>query len=122
MKGQKEAVIEQVLTRLPGFKLGSDVALVMLTKEQLEAIKLIIGVDIMNAVIEYSKPLVKEEVMAYARSMVMNHLKKAKELNGGQTYGKTTTEVKASAHVKALKGIDFSVIPEDLSEFVKTLV
>lgn len=121
MKGQKEAVIELVMACLPSFQPG-DVALVMLTKDQLEDIKRQIGTDICNGLIEYSKAPDFSDAYPYARSMVMNHLKKAKELNGNQTYGKTTAQVKATAQDKALKDIDMSVLPTDLSEFVKTLV
>jgi hypothetical protein len=122
MLGQKEAVIKAVLGKLPGFTKCRDVALVMLSNKQLEDIKQDIGNDIMTANVEYSKPLIRSEVMAYARSMVMNHLKKARELNGNQVYGKTTSEVQNLSKNKALSSINMSVIPNDLAEFVKTLV
>lgn len=123
MKGQKQAVVEAVETLLPGFVRGSDVALVMLTKDQLEKVKWDIATDIVGGKIEYGKDASQiNEVHAYARSMVMNHLKKAKELNGGQVYGKTTAQVAVVKQSKALSSIDMSLLPEDLSEFVKTLV
>jgi len=123
MKGQKQAVVDYVLGCLPAFVKGQDIALMQLTKEQLESIKFSIAEDIALGRVEYSKDITKiAEVTAYARSMVMNHLKKAKELNGGVTYGKTTAEVAVVAKNKALSDIDMSVLPEDLSEFVKTLV
>ena len=123
MKGQKQAVVELVKNYLPTFVPFQDVALVMLTKNQLEDLKTEIAVNIGHGLIEYSKNKTNtNEVTSYARSCVMNHLKKAKELNGNQTYGKTTTKVTAIAKSKALDGINVSLLPQDLLEFVNSLV
>jgi hypothetical protein len=123
MKGQKQAVVDYVLGCLPLFQKGKDIALMQLTKDQLESIKFSVAEDIALGRVEYGKdPHNRAEVTAYARSMVMNHLKKAKELNGGVTYGKTTAQVATLTKNKALSDIDMEVLPEDLSEFVKTLV
>jgi hypothetical protein len=124
MRGQKQAVVEYVKAYLPNFKLG-DIALMMLTKNQLEEIKTLVGNDIYAGRVEYSKARNSvAECRAYASSMVMNHLKKAKELNGGQTYsgGSTSTKVSATKNNKVLAGINFDLLPEDLAEFVQTLV
>lgn len=121
MKGQKQAVVEYVMACLPAFKPG-DVALMMLTRDQLETIKKQVGDDMYSGVVEYGKAPDFTEVYQYARSMVMNHLKKAKELNGGVTYGKTATEVSVTNKTKSLAGIDTSILTEDLHEFVKNLV
>ena len=125
MIGQKDAVVKAVKTLLPGFLPYRDIALVMLTKDQLEAIKMSIGNDILYSVIEYSKDRTnRAEVVSYARSMVMNHLKKCKELNGNQTYSTnpTPTTAKEKTVDKTIAGINMEILPEELQDFVKTLV
>ena len=122
MKGQKEAVVELVLRELSGFKQYQDIALIMLTKDQLELIKREVGEGIMAGTIEYSKPLDRDEVMAYARSCVMNHIKKGKELNGNQVYGQTQASVQLSATQKKLSSLNVDSLPEELKEYVKGLV
>lgn len=128
--GQKEAVVAEVLKQLPTFQKQIDNALLKLSSIQLEAIKAAIGQDILLGNIEYSKSLTNHaEVRSYARSMVMNHLKKAKELNGGHSYvsnpsgnsnaSPRTTRVKEKL---APKGVNPDLLPEDLKELVKTLV
>jgi len=123
---QKDAVVKAVRAVLPNMVMHKDIALVMLTKDQLENIKYQIGHGILDGSIEYSKDRTNTaEVMSYARSMVMNHLKKAKELNGGQVYGGSTTASTAQKIVnpeKALSGIDMEHLPTELKEFVKTIV
>jgi hypothetical protein len=57
----------------------------------------------------------------------MNHIKKAKELNGGYAYvsNTTTSSDKEVVRVKediAPKGVDLDLLPEELKEFAKTLV
>lgn len=121
--GQKAAVVAAVKSHLPNFVPYQQVALVMLSKDQLEAIKISIARDIEAGCIEYSKDYLNwSEVLPYARSMVMNHLKKAKELNGNQTYGKTTAQVATVAKSKALSDIDMELLPNDLAQFVQNLV
>jgi len=69
MKGQKQAVVEAVQRMLPNFNLYKDIALVMLTSNQLESLKHEIGHGIYMNQIEYSKDLTSgPEVFAYARS------------------------------------------------------
>lgn len=123
MKGQKEAVIEAVEACLPGFVKYADIALMMLTQDQLESIKVSIARDIEAGVIEYGKDHLNwAEVRPYARSMVMNHLKKAKELNGNVTYGSTVAQVASTKLSKSLSSIKMDILPNELAEFVKTLV
>jgi hypothetical protein len=134
MKGQKEAVIEEVLLTLPGFTKYSDNAILTLTEGQLEVIKNNIFNGIINQTIEYGKdPNNHSEARTYARSMVMNHLKKAKELNGGHTYTNSTNTTTSGntqgitrpvrTKVKiAPKGVNPDLLTEELQEFVKTLV
>ena len=122
MKGQKVAVVEKVKQLLPNFNPYKDIALVMLTNHQLELLKREIGDDILAGHIEYSKDNSDyTEVRAYARSMVMNHLKKAKELNGNQIYGVGVLSPTAK-QPRVLTTINTEILSEDLKEFVKTLV
>jgi hypothetical protein len=122
VKGQKAAILEAVKLMLPAFVPYKDIALVMLTKDQLESLKHQVGVDIIGGVIEYSKPLIDHEVMSYARSMVMNHMKKARELNGNQVYGVgQAVSAKPPKMPKAFASINLDILPDYLKEYVKTL-
>jgi hypothetical protein len=121
MKGQKEAVLEVVQRMLPNFNLYKDIALVMLTRDQLESLKYEIGQGIIAGQIEYSKPLLNHEAITYARSMVMNHLKKAKELNGNQIYGVGPAVVQSKSS-KVLLSVNLDILPDDLKTYVGTLV
>jgi len=130
-KGQKEAVVEQVLLAIPEFILRSDNALTMLSLQQLNDIKANIFNGIINSTIDYGKdPNNRIEANSYARSMVMNHLKKAKELNGGNVLKQSTivTQSNIVAHVPKLKnklapkGVSLDLLPEDLKEFAMSLV
>lgn len=121
--GQKDAVIAEVLTRLPGFQKNVDNALTQLSSTQLEDIKTVIYTGIINGHIEYSKDITDlTECRSYARSMVMNHLKKAKELNGGVTQQSSPKEPKAKQSSSAPKGVNLDLLPEDLRAYAKTLV
>lgn len=122
MKGQKEAVVELVKQALPTFRPYMDMALVMLSKHQLERIKEDVGLAIMSGTIDYGKPLIRHEVMAYARSMVMNHLKKARELNGNQVYGSTPAMVQSKLASKKLSTINMDLLSDELKTFVRSLV
>lgn len=139
-KGQKEAVIEQVLIQVPTFKKYVDNAILVLSNLQLELIKNEIQSQIGQGLIEYSKDKTNgAEVRTYARSMVMNHLKKAKELNGGHVF-KAAASVGITGDIDgtgtsspsprtvrtkiklAPKGVNPDLLPEDLKEYVKSLV
>lgn len=128
IKSQKDAVIEQVLKELPTFIKGKDNALLLLTTNQLNAVKINVAHGILNREISYSKDLNKAaEVHAYARSMVMNHLKKAKELNGGnmqRTIAKSSAGNNSMApiKIKTPKGVDLTLLSEELKELVLKLV
>ncbi len=127
-KGQKEAVVEEVKLALgASFVPYSTNAILVLSSQQLEDIKANIFNGIINGTIEYGKdPNNHSEARSYARSMVMNHLKKAKELNGGHTYQTSTTSgVPKTVRVKAKvgpKGVNMDILPDELKEFAKTLV
>lgn len=127
MNGQKEAIINAIKKILPNFTVGVDNALILLSNIQLEQIKKEIKEGILNKTIAYSKDTTNlGEVTNYSRSCVMNHLKKAKELNGGfkmvtpaESGEPKTTRVKIK---EAPKGVDPSLLPDDLKEFAKSLV
>ena len=134
-KGQKESVVEEILLQVPTFKKHVDNAILVLSSSQLENVKANIFNGIINGLIEYSKdPHNHAEVRSYARSMVMNHIKKAKELNGGHIYttvnasnavasGSSTTVRTVRQKLKlAPKGVNPDLLPEDLREYVKSLV
>lgn len=128
--GQKAAVIKEVINCLPAFVQGTDNAILLLSSAQLESIKELIYADICAGFIEYSKDVTKQaEVRTYARSMVMNHLKKAKELNGGHSYISTPSDgskpaksIRVKAKPDVPKGVNLELVPEELKDFVKSLV
>lgn len=86
MKKQKEAVIWYVENILGSNFVSRQTNVInTLSDANLEDLKQRITNDIGLGLIEYSKDRTNyAEVRTYARSMVMNHLKKAKELNGNQ--------------------------------------
>jgi hypothetical protein len=111
---QKDAVVNFTLDALKttSFQSGKDVALMFLTHSSLEHIKDQMYQGIMAGQIQYGKTLVSSEVRAYARSVTMNHLKKAKELNGGSV---ASTSQAVSKTPKAPKvTISFDSLPSDL--------
>lgn len=121
MKQQKLAVIEEVMKACPDFVLQQDNALLKLSKEQLENIKDSITAAIQQGEVEYSKDRNNyAEVRSYARSMVMNHIKKSRDLNGGAEYVRKEGKTK---RVKSgdPKGIDMDLLPDDLKEYVRSL-
>lgn len=128
--GQKDAVISEVIAELPSFRKFIDNAILLLSSKQLETIKQSIYGGITTGVIDYSKDRTNQaEVRSYARSMVMNHLKKAKELNGGHSYvsnsssssSNSTRTVRVKEKV-APKGVNPDLLPQELRDYAKSLV
>lgn len=133
MTGQKETIINEVLNQLPNFSLFKDNAILLLTHQQLENIKANLMNSIINGTTDYSKDINNHsEVRSYSRSCVMNHLKKAKELNGGYAIVTTNTSsrinnnsILSTSRVKlkiAPKGVDVDVLPDELKELCRTLI
>lgn len=129
--GQKEAVVAQVLLELPNFQKGVDNAILLLTNQQLENVKANVMNGIINGLVEYSKDINNHnEVRTYARSMVMNHLKKAKELNGGHKYISAPTDSDNSTPTRTVrvkeklapKGVNPDLLPQELKDYARTLV
>lgn len=118
--GQKKAIVEAIKIVLPAFIPYKDIALIMLSAVQLEQLKQDISVGINQGLIEYSKDKNNHaEVMSYARSCVMNHLKKARELNGNAIYGGgTATQAKEP---KNNSTIDKSLLTQALRDYVDIL-
>jgi hypothetical protein len=54
--------------------------------------------------------------------MVMNHLKKAKELNGNTTYGNAGTSIPRVKKLEGIAKIKTDLLTAELQEYVKTLV
>jgi hypothetical protein len=131
-KTQKQSVVEEVLSALPGFNLNKDNAILHLTNQQLENIKANVMNGIINGIIDYNKDVNNHaEVRSYARSMVMNHLKKAKELNGGYSLITSNSGINSgnaishTSRVKlniAPKGVNVDVLPQELKDLCLTLV
>ena len=118
MKGQKEFVVEAVKQILGGaFIPLKDNALLMMTKDQVESVKEQVFHGIKNGAIAYSKDVNNTaEVLTYARSMTVNHLKKCKELNGNVGSSNNISDIKPT------RGIDTSILSEELKEYLKNLV
>jgi hypothetical protein len=88
---QKQAVIDVVQATLPNFVPGMN-AKSMLSDEQLKIIRETIIGGIRVGDIDYSKDATNERtVKNYVHGMVDNHLRKAKELNGGVKYAPATS-------------------------------
>lgn len=123
--GQKETVINTIISIKPSFQKGVDNALLVLSSTELESVKSIVTALIVGGTVEYSKDITNlSEVRSYARSMVMNHIKKAKELNGGHAYvAASVNGQNKTVRVKVAtgpKGIDVSLLSEGLQEYVKS--
>lgn len=136
-KGQKEAVVDQIMSILPNFSKFKDNAILLISNDQLEIVKENIFQGIINGDIEYGKDRSnRAEVRTYARSMVMNHLKKAKELNGGQVNNNNASSVSAtntstsnrapskmrSKLKKVPKGVNPNILSDELKEYAEYLV
>ena len=121
---QKDFVVDQVKTILGSrFIPGTTFAITALTHSELELIKERTYAAILSGNVEYSKDVSNlAEVRTYSRSMVMNHLKKAKELNGNMVYSSSTNAAPAAKVPKKQKGIDTALLPQELQEYVRNLV
>ena len=129
-KSQKQAVVDEVVAALgSSFTLGKDNALSMLTKLQLHLIKTNVAHAILNGEVAYTKSVSNPtEVIAYAKSMVMNHLKKAKELNGGGDFVAVSAQkeskvvVAIASKVALPKGVKAHLLDAEMLEAAKSLV
>ena len=89
---QKQSVVDAV-TKVLGSSFSSTTpARDQLSDDQLSQVKAFVTAAIISGGVEYSKDITDEkEVSKYVSGMVSNHLRKAKELNGGSTYAPQST-------------------------------
>jgi hypothetical protein len=121
-KGQKEAVVELVVKTLgSNFQSGVTNVLSIITSSQLAKIKQEVYDGIIQGAITYSKSTSsRSEVKTYASSMVMNHLKKAKELNGGG--GSTVSVLKATSSATNASYATYGLDVNSLPDYVKSVL
>lgn len=117
---QKDAVVNAVKEVLGNnFLLGSN-AKEHLSSEQLAEVKNIVANAIINGDVAFSKTDADEKsIRRYTAGLVDNHLRKAKELNGGQKYVPATTREETGEKSEAVskrlsKTIDMSGLSPEL--------
>jgi hypothetical protein len=89
---QKQAVVNEVSSILGSSFDPNTPAREQLTDSQLKTIKANIVSGIINGSIDFKKDTSNEsEIARYVSGMVSNHLRKAKELNGGSKYEPQST-------------------------------
>jgi len=117
---QKQSVVNAVIAVLPGFTQFKDIALVQLTAVQLEQLKQDFAIGIQQGTIEYSKDRFnRAEVIPYARSCVMNHLKKGRELNGNVIYGNSTAV--AATPPKSHFPLNKDLLTQELKDYLEKI-
>lgn len=122
---QKQAVTDQVKLALGSSFDPSTPARDQLTDDQLKTIKANIVAGIINGTIEFKKDTSDEiEVARYVSGMVSNHLRKAKDLNGGTIYnpqssGKGSRDPQISELNKLLK--TYSEGSEEYNQIVQAI-
>lgn len=124
MISQKDAIVQEVKRILPNFKLYHDVALTCLSSGQLEELKNIVQQRLRDGTIAYSKDRTNFlEVRTYARSVVMNHLKKARELNGNQALATSSTKTPSSSTSTTAPNskINWDILSQELRDFLRAL-
>ena len=118
--GQKDAVINAVASILGDRYEAGINARELLSADEITSVKNTVANAILSGSVSYSKDTSDEKaVRRYVAGLVDNHLRKAKELNGGVKYSATTTRgPRASKAAKApsnpTNDIDMSVLPSDL--------
>lgn len=89
---QKESVVKEVKSILGSSFDASTPAREQLSDDQLKTVKANIVAGIIAGEVDFKKDTTDEkEITRYVSGMVSNHLRKAKELNGGQTYSPQST-------------------------------
>lgn len=122
MIGQKEAVVNFVKEAL-GDDFGKAAALNALSPQQLRDVKARIASGIMGGTISYGKnPADVKEVTSYASSMTMNHLKKARELNGGSIGSSSITKSISRKTAAQRRGIVVDNMPDYLKTMTESLL
>jgi hypothetical protein len=109
---QKEAVVNEVHAILGSNFDPSIPAKEQLTSEHIATIKANVVAGIINGSVAFNKDTTDEkEIARYVSGMVSNHFRKAKELNGGNTYtpqstGRGSRDSQISELNKLLKTLD----------------
>lgn len=89
---QKDAVVSEVKAILGSSFDPSQPAREQLSDEQLKTIKSNIVSNILNGSVDFKKETTDEkEIARYVSGMVSNHLRKSKDLNGGNSYSPQST-------------------------------
>ncbi len=106
---QKDAVVQAVKTVLGSRFTESAAAKSLLSDDDLETVRKSVLDGILAGSVEFGKETSDQKaVQRYVNGMVDNHLRKAKELNGGTKYVPERRKSAASA------GVDASVLPPEL--------
>lgn len=106
-KKQRAAVVEAVITVLgDSFVPGETIVTEVATKEQKLEARQMVYEGMLDGSIEYTKDLTNEkEVRKYANNVVDNYIRRAKELNAGQSYKRTKEGTKRDPQLKALNAL-----------------
>lgn len=89
---QKAAVVNEVTAILGSTQDSTLPVKDQLTAEQISTIKANVVSNIIDGSVSYNKDLDDDkEIARYVSGMVSNHFRKAKELNGGETYSPQST-------------------------------
>lgn len=89
---QKQSVVDAVSKILGASFMAAKPAREQLSDDQLASVKTFVIDAIMSGTVEYSKDISNhKEISKYVSGMVSNHLRKAKELNGGSSYTPQST-------------------------------
>lgn len=84
--GQKDAVVKAVKEVL-GSQFSPNVSVsTIITKEQKNQVRVKVYNAIVEGYVNFSKDISQKELKKYVNGMVDNHIRKAKELNGGAKY------------------------------------
>lgn len=113
MLKQKEAVVNAVISVLgDNFVPGTTVVKETVSKDQKSEIRGIVLKGILSGEVGFNGSLEDEKAVArYVNSMVDNHFRKAKELNGGSTYKPTNTGTRRDPQLKELNKL-LKTLPE----------
>lgn len=101
---QKQAVVEAVEAILgSNFVLGETVVAEVLTKEQKIEVRALVAESILNGTVACNKDLDDPKAIGkYVNSMVDNHIRKAKNLNGNNTYAPAKKGTRRDEKLKEL--------------------
>lgn len=102
---QKQAVIDAISTVLGNsFVSGETNVREVLTSEQLEQVRDLVANGILNGDVTFGKDTSDaDDVRRYVNGMIDNHIRKAKELNGGSKYVAAKTRGPRDEQLSTLK-------------------